>query len=189
MKVGGTSVEVALSQVLPDNAIVTEITPSNPFHTPRNHDGFYNHMPLTEIKEKINLKNVSKYTIVRNPYDTVFSFFIYRSHLLNEEVTLNNIEEKLKQHFDNKDFLKSTKNIYLDKDNNIDKFLYYENGLESEINSILINHNIDTIKLNFYEKKLKPDWADRKQLFTKNFIDIINKEWDWEFNNLGYEKE
>ena len=42
IKVGGTSLEVELSQVLPNNAIVTPILPKNDKHKPRNYAGFRN---------------------------------------------------------------------------------------------------------------------------------------------------
>ena len=43
MKVGSTSMEVELSKILPDSAIVTKINPPNKDHKPRNFRNFVNH--------------------------------------------------------------------------------------------------------------------------------------------------
>ena len=74
-KVGGTSLEVELSKVLPENAIVTKIDPPNSQHRPRNHKGFYNHMPYLEASSILDLSNTKSYIFVRHPYDTVLSAF------------------------------------------------------------------------------------------------------------------
>jgi len=65
-KVGGTSLEISLSMVVPANSIVTPKTSDDPAwaikdekiydgYIPRNYNGFYNHMSYSEIKEKIDL--------------------------------------------------------------------------------------------------------------------------------------
>src|SRR4051794_33418847 len=44
-KTAGTSVEVALSEVAGDDAIVTPIEPAEPGHEPRNWEGLFNPVP------------------------------------------------------------------------------------------------------------------------------------------------
>ena len=93
-KVGSTSVEVELSKVFSDKAIVTPILPMNKKHIPRNYSGFYGHMPYSEIKEKIDLFDVKVYTITRNPYDIVLSDIFFRMNLDNPNFNPNKITKK-----------------------------------------------------------------------------------------------
>jgi len=193
IKVGGTSVEVELSKVLPNNAIVTPINPPNPEHLPRNcNNGFYNHIPMVKIKEKINLDDVKSYVIVRNPYNSVLSDFFYKMQLENKDIDIYKMQEK--------DFLKNSVNLYFknyflsgthtlyteNKKIIVDKILFYENGIENEINKVLPDHGINPITIKTFEKKYRPEWANYKNIFNESQIKIINKEWSWEFKNLGY---
>lgn len=193
-KVGGTSVEVELSQVLPNNAIVTAIVPPHPAHKPRNNSGFYNHMPISEIMQNLDLSNVKTYTIVRNPYDMVLSHFFHSLHYLNLDWNkLTKIEKTslLHRYFNNDkelSMLKSTKYLYLSSNNQImvDSFIRYENGLENEINPILKSHGIRQIKINTFEKAHRPNGLTPKDVFLDNHFYEIQKEWSWEFENLRY---
>jgi hypothetical protein len=194
IKVGGTSLEVELSNVLPDNAIVTTINPENMNHIPRNYDGFYNHMPYSEINKKINLLGVMAYTIVRNPYTTVLSDFFYKLHINNYLIKWNLYTEdeknkRLDEYFNSDMFLKSTKYIYMDNDKiHVEKFIKYELGIEDQVNSILTNHSIENIKINTFEKKYKPSDFTVQNTFRKADLDKIYNEWSWEFTMFGYDK-
>jgi len=194
IKVGGTSLEVELSNVLPDNAIVTTINPENIKHIPRNYDGFYNHMPYSEINKKINLLGVMAYTIVRNPYTTVLSDFFYKLHINNYLVkwSLYTEDEKnkmLDEYFNSNMFLKSTKYIYMDNNKiHVEKFIKYELGIEDQVNSILTNHSIKNIKINTFEKKYKPSDFTVQNTFRQADLDKIYNEWSWEFTMFGYDK-
>jgi hypothetical protein len=194
-KVGGTSLEVELSKVLPENAIVTPIIPPNLNHTPRNHkDIFYNHMGYSEIKQFLNLENVKSYVMVRNPYDSVLSYFF---HLLQRKIlniSTYNIKEntdltkKIDVYF-KKYLFHGTHKLYTENNKIVvDKILYYENGVESEINKVLSDHNIKQIKMTTFEKKDRPEWATYKKMFNREQIDIINSAWAWEFENLEYDR-
>ena len=191
IKVGGTSLEVELSKILPKNSIVTEIYPKNIYHSPRNFDGFYNHMSYLEIKDKINLLSVKSYVFVRNPYSIVLSNFFHNYNMNKEWDTFSKKQKEdiLIYYFKN-EMLKSTKYIYTDLNNNIlvDKVLKYENGIESEINSILPLHNIDCIKINTFEKQFKPIGINYIDFFSKKQIEQIYEEWKWEFETFGYAK-
>jgi hypothetical protein len=173
IKVGGTSMEVELSKVLPNNAIVTPIHPVNKSHFPRNHNGeFYNHMPFTEISKKIDLEKVHSYVFVRNPYSTVLSDFFYRLQINNPEIETYKMKEKffskidVSSYFENF-FLSGTHKLFTKDDKIIvNKILFYENGIENEINKILPIHGINYIKIKTFEKKYKPPWATYRNIFN-----------------------
>jgi hypothetical protein len=194
-KVGGTSVEVELSKVLPENSIVTPIFPSNINHTPRNHkDIFYNHISYSEIKNLLDLENIMSYVIVRNPYDSVLSHFFYILQLQNVNMSTYEIKEKTNlteeiNFYFKKFLLHGTHQLYTE-DNKIavNKILYYENGIENEINQVLANHKINQIKITTFEKKNRPPWATFNNIFNTKQINIINSTWAWEFENLEYDK-
>jgi hypothetical protein len=188
-KVGGTSLEVELSKVLPSDAIVTEIYPINNNHSPRNFNGFYNHMSYKNISKSIDLSSTKSYVFVRNPYDMVLSNFFYDNNMNNEWENLNELKrkEKINNYFE-VDMLKSSKAIYTDENLNllVTQVLKYENGIENEINSILPIHNIQKIKINTFEKSFKPKNIKYTDLFSKEQINKIYKEWEWEFLQFGY---
>jgi hypothetical protein len=190
IKVGGTSVEVELSKIFSNNSIVTPIDPPNITHMPRNCDGFYNHMPYSEIKDKIDLSNTSIYTIIRNPYDIILSDFFYRLKLKNIDISSLNkkdIDTYTLDYFLSP--MKSTKYLYTENNKILlNDFLFYEKDLEKELNRILSKHNIGNINLNTFEKKYKPKDIKFFDVFSKKQINIINDLWEWEFEYFGYKK-
>ena len=195
VKVGGTSLEVELSNVLPDNAIFTTINPSNSNHNPRNNDGFYNHMPYSEIEKKIDLSNVKSYIFVRNPYEVVLSDFFHNLFIYKKDYFKTSLEEKhrlLDKYFfvKNNDFslIRSTKRLYVSENNEfqVDKILRYENGIEFEINPILDEHGIKQINMNTFEKSYRTKEIKYQDVFSKDHINEIEKEWHWEFEEFGY---
>jgi len=207
-KVGGTSLEIPLSMVVPANSIVTQKTSDDPAwalkdekiydgYIPRNYNGFYNHMSYSEIKEKIDLTNVKSYVFVRNPYNAVTSHFFHRLYFIDKNFQWNDLIKKEKddlidKYFNNElgwDWHKSNKSIYLSEKNEIqvDEFLFYEKGIESEINKILPKHNIKTIKITAQEKAFRPKNVMPEDVFSNRYLDLIYHEWAWEFKNLGYD--
>jgi hypothetical protein len=192
-KVGGTSLEVELSKILPENAIVTPIYPKVTEHIPRNHNNeFYNHISYEEAISILKIKTIKSYVTVRNPYNVVLSAFFHQLQDKNNNIETNKIKEK--------DFLLDEVDAYFkgsiitskhqlytkNKKIIVDKILFYENNIENEINKVLPIHGIEPIKIKAFEKKYRPEWANYKNLFNKKQIEIINKEWSWEFKNLGY---
>ena len=195
-KVGGTSLEVELSKVLPENAIVTEIDPANSEHNPRNYDGFYHHMPYFAASSILDLSNTKSYIFVRNPYDTVLSMLFYQLKRKNLEWGSFNKTQKdniLEQYFfkNIKDFsmIKSTKYIYtIEDDIVVDKVLKYELGIENQMNDILLSHNIKNIRMNTFEKEYREKKYTVENTFKLSHIHQIQSEWSWEFKMFGYDK-
>lgn len=198
-KVGSSSLEVEVSCVVPKNAIVTPLEPSNPKHFPRNYDGgFYHHMKYVEINNKINLDNVKSYVFVRHPYDTVLSHFFYFLKLRSKIVNLDNLKNEVDSYFNSTssnnggNFLKSTKDIYTINNENpkimVSDVLKYELGIENEINKVLPISGINTIKVNTFEKKYKPDYFTVSNIFSNDHLEKIYNEWSWEFKTFGYKE-
>lgn len=208
-KVGGTSLEVPLSMVVPDNAIVTPRTdyhpdwlikdePEYPGYRPRNYEnGFYNHMPYYEIAEKIEIALARTYVFVRHPYSSVLSHFFHRLYHINKEVfnwgalTKEEQTKLVDQYFNNElgwDWYSSSLQLYFDKYGKviIDDFLYYEKGIESEINKVLPMHGIPTIKLDIKEKAFRPTDVRPRDVFEDRHLELIQANWAWEFDNLNY---
>jgi hypothetical protein len=196
VKVGGTSLEVELSKVLPANSIVTEITPTNIDHNPRNYDGFYNHMTYKEISSKIDISKSMSYVFVRHPYDTQLSMFFYK--LKQRNIVWKNTSSVKKEKLLNKFFfekeddfsmLNSTKYIYSNEDKLlVNKVLKYEMGIDNEINKVLTVHNIKNISMNTFEKQYRPKEYTVQNTFNKDHLHKIYKEWCWEFDMFGYSK-
>jgi hypothetical protein len=209
-KVAGSSLELVLSKVLPENAIVTKLTsPTNTtdivpsWHKERNYgknNKFYHHMKYEEIKKYIDLSEVKSYVFVRNPYNSVLSAFFHRLNtskiLLSssqwESLPSQNKEKLVKDYFNNKlgdlPWYKGDKYIYLNNNNEllVSKVLYYEKGIENEINPILKNHQIPEIHIDVNFLNHKPKAITYKEIFKEQYLDLIRNEWWWEFKNLGY---
>ena len=211
MKVGSTALEVALSMVLPDNAVVTPKTSRLPAwkiendteydgYRPRNYKDLRNHAPYDEIEKYFDLSNAKAYLFVRNPYDSVLSHFFHRLFLLNQKVfdwDATNQKEKnilLDKYFNNDlgwEWYEPFRRQYYDSKGNmiVNKFLFYEKGIENEINQILPLHEISTISLNnVKEKEFRPKHLKPKDVFREQDLDTIRKSWDWEFDFFKYER-
>src|SRR4051794_10259239 len=82
LKTAGTSLEVFLSQHCGPDDVVTPILPHVEPHRPRNHDGFFNHMPAAVIRERVGPKvweTYFKFCVERNPWDKTLSYY----HMMN----------------------------------------------------------------------------------------------------------
>jgi|688.fasta_scaffold65866_6 hypothetical protein len=209
-KVGGTSLEVPLSKIMPENAIITPKTSDDPAwklsdepiykdYNPRNCEGFYNHMSYSEINSKISLSGIKSYIFIRNPFEMVLSHFFHRLKFegLNTkwmELTNKRQSELLFKYFNGElgwGWLKSNKYLYTSKEGNIqvNEFLRYENGIEKEINKVLPLHNLPTITLDIREKSFRPKQIHYRDVFLDNHIKLISKEWCWELEYFGYKYE
>jgi hypothetical protein len=206
-KVGGTSLEVVLSKIMPEDAVVTPRTSDDPAwaikdeiqypgYRPRNYKELYNHISYSEISKVIDLSNTKSYIFIRNPFDMVLSHFFHRLKMQKIETSWNSLEKINKEnlvdlYFNNQlgwEWLKSNKNIYTSNSGEIQvsEFLRYESGIEKEINKILPNHSLPKIKLDVYEKAFKPKDIKCLDVFNKKYIDIIKNEWWWELEYFRY---
>ena len=82
LKTAGTSIEVFLSQHCGPLDVLTPIIPHVEPHLPRNHDGYYNHMPAAEIRDRIEptaWRSYFKFCVERNPWDKTLSYY----HMMN----------------------------------------------------------------------------------------------------------
>lgn len=194
MKVGSTSMEVELSKILPDSAIVTLINPFNKEHRPRNMGKFVNHTTYLEASQSLDLSDVKSYTIVRHPYEMVLSDFFFRKEVLDQDWNSLTkpqqemlVENYFGNQFSNGHWMKSTRHIYTINDQiAVTDILRHELGLENEINRILPIHNLPTIKFNTFEKAYRPKGITYTDVFSKKHLDLIADEWSWEFRTLGY---
>jgi hypothetical protein len=206
-KVGGTSLEVPLSMIVPDNAIVTPKTSDNPAwkldepkiagYKPRNYEiGFYNHIPYVDIANKLDLSKANAYVFVRHPYKAVLSDFFHRLYFIQKNFIWNTLEKEERQNLVDRYFnddlgwiwYRSSKNIYLHYDGSlaVKKILYYENGIEDEINAILPLHKLPKIQLKIKEKAFRPTNIAYTDVFDQTHLKMIQDSWQWEFENLGY---
>jgi hypothetical protein len=82
LKTAGTSIEVFLSQHCGALDVLTPIVPHVEPHLPRNYDGFYNHMPAAEIRDRVGpstWRSYFKFCMERNPWDKTLSYY----HMMN----------------------------------------------------------------------------------------------------------
>jgi hypothetical protein len=77
MKTAGTSIEIYLSAHCGDDDVVTPIAPHVEPHKPRNHAGFYNHMPATEVAARMPelWSEYLTFCVERNPWDKILSHY------------------------------------------------------------------------------------------------------------------
>lgn len=88
VKTAGTSIEVYLSSHCGPDDVVTPVLPPEPGHRPRNHAGFYNHMPAHEIRSVVPTdlwEDCYRFTVERNPWDKTLSHF----HMARERLGRN----------------------------------------------------------------------------------------------------
>lgn len=77
-KTAGTSLEAYLSEFCGESDVLTPIYPPVEGHRARNESGYYNHMPATEVREKLDpliWGSYFKFCVERNPWDKVLSFY------------------------------------------------------------------------------------------------------------------
>lgn len=200
LKVGGTSLEVDLEKVLPENAIVTLQEPKEvEGYNPRNYKkgGFSSHSSFNFFKHQcpeVDTKNLRSVIFVRNPLDMVLSHFFMAIKFYN--INPADYKTYIYAYFNNgitMNFLKSTRDLFVDNDysNNIQvsDVLLYENGIENQINPILKEVGIKEIKLTSNEKSWRPKELTPNDVFNKKQIDMIKKEWRWEIKTFYPELE
>ena len=191
-KVGGTSLEIELSKVLDDSAIVTPIYPDSSLHKPRNFYKFYNHIPYIEIEKELGkdvLDKTQSVVFVRNPFDIVLSH-MYMSFLWSG--IINPVKSDVDKYFNNQTKLNRINGSISRKVYTIDNIIMaktvykYEDGLE-QINKTLEDVGIGSIKINAKEKMYKPKEIKPLDIFGASHIDTIYKDWSWEIDQFDYD--
>lgn len=190
-KVGGSSTEICLSQIMPENAVVTPVFPLDDRHKARNYDGFYNHISYLEVSKIIDLSNAYSCVVVRHPFDSVLSdFFLQLDYTGLKKSYTGNYKDLVEPYFNDsirKNWLRSSKNIYtINNDICVTKILKYEDGIESQLNNILNPIGLN-LTLDVNQKAHRPKNITYKDIFDQKYLDLIKKEWSWEFDNLGYD--
>ena len=70
--------------------------------------------------------------------------------------------------------------------NNLHGFLKYEKGIDNQLNTILNPMGLNLV-LDVNQKAHRPKEITYKDIFKTKHLDLIKKEWSWEFDNLGYD--
>jgi len=207
-KVGGTSLEVTLSRLLPQSAICTPIgQPSHVDHIERNWKTneyeLSNHTSYGHAKTVFGddvISNTVSAVFVRNPYEQVLSWFFHKLDEYNWKFDWNALTKEQQESWVEKFFsetdprfcmLKSTKRLYTQGDENhisVGHVLRYENGLESEINKVLALVNLPEIIVPYQEKNLRPKTVNYFDVFKEEHLEKIQAEWSWEFETFDYQK-
>jgi hypothetical protein len=92
VKTASTSIEVFLSPLCAPDDIVTPIRPPVEGHTPRNYDGFQNHMAAQLIRERVPAElweSYFKFCVERNPWDKVLSHYHMQAARLDGKLSLD----------------------------------------------------------------------------------------------------
>jgi hypothetical protein len=90
-KTAGTSLEVFLAGHCGPDDIVTPIFPAVAGHVPRNHTGYWNHMPGAEIRAQVGAAvwlTYFTFCVERNPWDKVISHWSMERHRAGGNLTL-----------------------------------------------------------------------------------------------------
>jgi hypothetical protein len=91
-KTAGTSIEIFLSQHCGPLDIVTPIFPEVESHSPRNDQGYYNHMPAYEIRNQVGPKiwdSYFKFCVERNPWEKTLSWYHMKKFREDNGLTLD----------------------------------------------------------------------------------------------------
>ncbi len=82
-KTAGTSIEVFLSRHCGPHDVLTPIVPHVEPHRARNDDGYFNHMPAAEIRDRVGPEiwnSYFKFCVERNPWDKTLSYYHMMNH-------------------------------------------------------------------------------------------------------------
>lgn len=132
-KTAGTSIEVFLSKYCGQLDIVTPIIPRVEGHVPRNHKGFFNHIPAHAIRQRVDSdvwNAYFKFCVERNPWDKTLSHFFRKRALRDPTLTFDAYLASGKLPLNYMSYTEPTNSTQTI----VDKVLYYEdltNGLES----------------------------------------------------------
>lgn len=194
-KTAGTSLEIALSGICGDEDVITPISAKDEkvrlemgFHGAQHFDGdtsFYNHMPASEIKQKIPAgmwNEYFKFCFERNPWDKVVSHYFHR----NRAGGFSSIKDYLLH--DEKDKIKGFDMYSIDGSVVMDKVYMYED-MEYALKEISVKLNLaEAMKLPPYKAKsqFRTDKRHYSEILSEEEIDLIGNRYAREIAYLGY---
>lgn len=187
IKTAGTSIEVFLSQHCGISDIVTPIYPYVEPHTPRNFEGFYNHMPAHMVRGLLPRSiwdSYFKFCVERNPWDKTVSYYYMNK---NRSAGRLSFEEYL----DGNDFPINFPK-YTDPSNPnkiiVNRVLYYEN-LMAELDDVFCILGIPFNKdLGVYAKsEYRIDRRSYDELYTLDQAIRVGDIFSQELDLHGYE--
>jgi hypothetical protein len=187
-KTAGTSIEILLSQHCGDNDIVTPIKPHVEPHCARNHEGFYNHMPAHEVRDKVGADVFDSYftfCFERNPYDkTVSHYYMFK----------NSPEHKWKEDLEVDEYFMAG-NFCIDRDKYlppgggdimVDRVCRYE-SLETDLSEVFDQLGIPADPSTLVRAKSGfRDERDYTKVLDHGHIGLVNSLFAYEFAQFGY---
>jgi len=186
LKTAGTSIEVFLSKHCGPIDVITPINPHMAHHTPQNYDGYYNHIPASSVREKMdpsNWKSYFKFCVERNPWDkTVSHFYSRRSrkdHTLTFERYLS--EKKFPINFPKYTEPSNPQKII------VDEILYYER-LMDDLNRVFKNLGIafgGSLGVNA-KSEYRTDRRHYRDIYTADQATLVANEFKHEVSLHGY---
>jgi hypothetical protein len=147
----------------------------------------FTHLAFTEYEKYTKTNKYKIFTIIRNPYDRIFSYYKYHIYKLkiNQEISsLDSEAEKFNKYLNyflkDKKYLtyKTQTSFLVNNDKVIDpsiKIIKYENLNEEIKNLPRLNVSIDFIS--------------KKDIYIQENIEIVKKHFLEDFLNLGYSTE
>jgi len=188
-KVAGTSIEAYLNQYLnPEIDIATKIIDYNPKYDETkyelryfNHERFYNHIEPFQVLKKIGPINFFKYfkfTVVRNPFDALVSYYNYVNPDMNFKDFIRN------RYLDNTPYYFLTvKNIPTIK--SCDFYIRYEN-LQEDFNHVCTLLDIPHKDLPKTKTKFRNANDSYREYFDQESIDLVESKNKLILNKFNY---
>ena len=124
-KTAGTSIEVFLSPQCGRDDILTPIISPVEGHEPRNHEGFYNHIPATLVQARVPAQvwnGYFKFCVERNPWDKVLSHYHMQAARATGELSLDQYLAKGKFPINYPKYTDASGTTII-----VDRVLHYEN--------------------------------------------------------------
>lgn len=187
LKTAGTSIEVFLSQFCGPDDILTPILPHVKPHRPRNHEGFFNHMPAHEIRDRVRQSVWNGYftfCVERNPWDKVLSYYHMMNHRQNGSLAFD-------QFLSGTDFPINYPN-YTEPDDParilVDRVLRYE-SLSVELAEVFGQLGIPfdgSLGVNA-KAEYRTDRRPYREVYTRQQADLVGRLFAQEIALMGYE--